>query len=169
MTKIEIKDFIDAAELKKDLAYSDIDLTSAMMCQPALFARYGCLAADASAQVDVIKLLLENAESKAYKRERDRASLSDEKITEGMLNNIVARDKEVISLKIALNKAKRVENVAKIAVEGFRHRRDMLIQHGLIEREEMKGEIRIMEKKTKQEEIENVRKRELERLQSRNE
>lgn len=145
-TTYQIKDFIDAAQLRKDLVYSPNNLTDAMMQQASLFAHYGVLASQASRQVDVVKMLLENAESAVYQKVHGEKAVAGEKVTVPMMEALVARHERVISMKRALNEAKRVESSAKIAVEAFRHRRDMLIQHGLISREEMKGELRIMEK-----------------------
>lgn len=139
----EVKDFIDAAQLKRDLEFSPNDLTGAMMAQASLFAHYGVLAANASRQVDVVEMLLENTEAAVYKKVRDEFNLRAEKFTEALLEKTVMRDQRVRSMKSALNEAKRVEALGKTAVEAFRHRRDMLIQHGLISREEMKGELYI--------------------------
>lgn len=146
-----VRDFIDAAELKRDLAFSTNDLSSAMMQQPSLFSHYGILASNASRQVDVVKLLLENTEAAVYKILRDQAATNGEKVTEAQLDKLVTRHPRVIAMKKSLNEAKRVEANAKIAVESFRHRRDMLVQMGLISREEMKGDITIRAKATAEE------------------
>lgn len=166
MSTITLKNFIDHENLVKDLSYSDLDLTAAMMNQAGLFARYGVLAAQASAQVDLVKLKLEKAEADVYKAKRDEAAASGEKITEAMLGNMVALDEDIIDLKLKLSKAKRVEAIAKIAVEGFRHRRDMLVQQGLISREERKGDIRIMEKKTREDILSAAKDREVQRMKN---
>lgn len=141
-----IKDFVDPAQLKKDLAFSNNDLTSAMMQQASLFSHYGVLAAQAARQVDVVKLLLENTEAAVYKLLRDQAASAGDKVTEAQLEKMIARHDRVIAMKKSLNEAKRVENITKTAVEAFRHRRDMLVQMGLISREEMKGELSIRAK-----------------------
>jgi hypothetical protein len=138
-----IHDFVDAKQLKTDLAFSNNDLTTAMMQQASLFSHYGILAAKASRQVDVVKLLLENTEAAVYKLLRDEAAVNGEKVTETLLEKMVSRHARVIAMKKSLNEAKRVESTAKIAVESFRHRRDMLVQMGLISREEMKGDLSI--------------------------
>lgn len=141
-----IKDFVDPAQLKKDLAFSNNDLTSAMMQQASLFSHYGVLAAQAARQVDVVKLLLENTEAAVYKLLRDQAAAAGDKVTEAQLEKMIARHDRVIAMKKSLNEAKRVESITKTAVEAFRHRRDMLVQMGLISREEMKGELSIRAK-----------------------
>lgn len=139
----KIHDLIDAEQLKKDLAFSDNDLSSAMMQQASLFSHYGILLAQATRQVDVVKLLLENTEAAVYKALRDKAAADGERVTEAQLEKAVTRHERVVAMKKALNEAKRIESICKTAVEAFRHRRDMLVQMGLISREEMKGELSI--------------------------
>lgn len=138
-----VKNFIDAAQLKRDLAFTPNDLTGAMIEQASLFAHYGVLAAEAARQVDIIEMLLENTEAAIYKLIRDEFVAKGEKVTESLLDKTVMRHQRVRGMKNALNEAKRVEAIGKAAVEAFRHRRDMLVQHGLISREEMKGELAI--------------------------
>ena len=157
-----VVDFIDARQLKTDLAYSSNNLSTAMSDQASLFAHYGTLAANASRQVDVIKLLLENTEAAVYKILRDKAAADGEKLTENQLEKMITRHARVIAMKRSLNEAKRIEAICKTAVESFRHRRDMLVQEGLISREEMKGNIRIAEKTAHEEAMEERRRRVLE-------
>lgn len=141
-----VKDFIDAFQLKKDMSFSPNDIDTAMMEQASMFTHYGVLHADAMRQVDTVKLLLENTEAAVYKVIRDKFVTDGDKFTETLLEKMVSRHSRVIQMKKALNQAKRVESVGKIAVEGFRHRRDMLIQQGVKMREEMKGELRVAER-----------------------
>lgn len=145
-----VKDFIDANMMKSDLSFNPLNLTDAMMQQSSMFSHYGVLAAQASHQVDVIKLLLENTEAAVYKVIRDDMISTGDKYTETLLEKMVSRNSRVIGMKKALNEAKRVESIGKIAVEGFRHRRDMLVQHAFIAREEMKGELRVADKSARE-------------------
>ncbi|MBA8881773.1 hypothetical protein [Phyllobacterium myrsinacearum] len=138
-----VKNFIDTAQMKRDLAYSPADLSNAMMQQASLFAHYGVIAAQASRQVDTVKLLLESTEAAVYRRERETALQDGEKPTVADLDKRVARNGRVVNMKKALIEAKQIEANAKTATEAFRHRRDMLIQSGSTEREEMKGELAI--------------------------
>lgn len=158
----KVRKFVDSAQLDRDLAYSASDLTSAMMEQAALFARYGVLAAQASKQVDDVKVLVENTEAEIYRRIRDEKAAAAEKATEAQVNAEVTRHPRVIAVKKALNEAKQIEAIAKIAVESFRHRRDMLVQHGLISREEMKGELSMQARQAREEEFKHQEERFLE-------
>lgn len=145
-TPITVKRLIDPEQLKKDMRFSLADLSSAMMEQAPLSTHYGMLAAKASRQVNDLELLLEVTEAKVYRIARDKRDAEtekDKKVTEAALAKIVSTNAQVVSIRKALNEAKQIEAQTKTAVEAFRQRRDMLIQSGLISREEMKGEISI--------------------------
>lgn len=164
---ISVVEYIDSVQLRKDLAYSTADISSSMMEQATMFAHYGLLASQASLQTDKFKMLLENTEAAVSRIIRDEKNLAGEKITEAALSALVTRHPRVISARQAVNAAKQIESVGKIAVEAFRHRRDMLVQQGLISREEMKGELSIAMKSVKEEEYRNSQDRVLERRQNR--
>jgi alpha-amylase/alpha-mannosidase (GH57 family) len=155
----KVVNYIDPQELKKDLTYTPNALTDAMMAQASMFAHYGVLAAKASKQVNTFEFLLETTEAKVHRKLRDAAVAAGEKYTEAGLSKDIMRDPGILKIKRALNEAKQIEAVAKTAVESFRHRRDMLVQHGLISREEMKGEISIAARNIREQEAENTKNR----------
>jgi hypothetical protein len=164
---VKVTNYIDTTRLKADLAYTPVNLSDAMMTQASLFAHYGELAAKASRQVDNLKLVLENTEAAVYRVIRDEVTDRGEKVTEGLLDKLVTRHERVINTKKALNEAKQIEAVAKTAVEAFRHRRDMLVQQGLIMREELKGEVAIGARNVREQEVEDLKERYLQRAQNR--
>jgi hypothetical protein len=168
VTTYPVRDFLDAHQLKKDLAFSPNNLTDAMIQQASMFSHYGVLAADASRQVDVVKMLLENTEAAVSQIIRDEVAKAGEKVTEAGIATKIARHQRVVSMKKALNEAKRIEAIGKTAVESFRHRRDMLVQLGLISREEMKGELRIGEKSAREQAAETSKELALSRLARKN-
>lgn len=147
----KVRKFVEPDKLKADLAYTPANLTDAFMAQASMFAHYGVLYAQAEKQTNDLELLLEATEATVYRRERDNAIAAGEKPTDAGLRQTVSRDKRVNQLKKALNEARQIEATAKIAVEAFKQRRDMLIQQGLISREEMKGELSIREKSFREE------------------
>jgi hypothetical protein len=118
-------------ELQKDLAFSNADLTSAMMQQAALYAHYATLAAKFQKIADTKELVVEITESKVDKALRDAAAQAGEKITEAALSKAVKLNKEYIQ----------AVNLCRHALEAFKQRRDMLVQIGVAQREEMKGEL----------------------------
>lgn len=167
-SRYEVRQLIDTEQLNRDMTFSPTNLTDAMMAQAALFAHYGVLAAKASRQVDDVKLLLENVEAKVYRKIRDEAASSGTKMTEAQLEKAVAINEHVIAFRKALNEAKQIEAISKTAVEAFRHRRDMLVQQGLISREEMKGELSIAAKRAHEDELDSLKNRYLKRIQEAN-
>jgi hypothetical protein len=165
----KVRNFVETESLNADLGYSHADLSGAMAEQSSLFVHYGVLAAKASKQVDDLKMVLEVTESKVYRMLRDKASEEGTKVTEAQLEKSVSVHPRVIEFKKALNEAKQVEAVAKTAVEGFRHRRDMLVQAGLISREEMKGEVSINRRTAEDERVASSKERILERAKAKRE
>jgi len=139
--KVDVKNFLDADQLRKDISYTLSDISGAQMTQASLFVHYGMIAAQAAKQVDDFKMLGEITEARIYRALRDKAVLNGEKLTEARLIADVSVNPSVITMRRALNEAKQIEANAKTASEGFRHRKDMLVQHGAKEREEMKGEV----------------------------
>lgn len=144
---IAVKNFIDTEQLGKDLAYSTANLTGAMVGQASLYAHYGQLHAQASAQVDAIELRLEVVQAQIARELRDEAAKASVKITVAEIDTGVMTSERIIALRKALNAAKQIEASAKTAVEAFRHRKDMLVQLGAGERVEKEGELRLGVKK----------------------
>ncbi len=164
----KVRNFVDTEKMKTDLGYSLTDLSGAQAEQAQLFAHYGVLSAKAARQVDNIKLLLENTEAAVYRVLRDRMVKSGEKVTEALLDKMVSRHERVIAVKKALNEAKQIEAVSKTAVEAFRHRRDMLVQHGATEREEMKGELVTRLRSSREDDLNDLKAGYLERVKNKN-
>jgi hypothetical protein len=162
--KITVRNYVETVKLKEDLGYSLVDLSGAQAEQAQLFAHYGIQAAKAARQVDNVKLLLENTEAAVYRVLRDKMVASGEKVTEALLDKLVTRHERVTIVKKALNEAKQIEAIAKTAVEAFRHRKDMLVQHGATEREEMKGELVTKLRSGREEDLSNLKEGYLKRV-----
>src|SRR5260370_25903536 len=96
----------------------------------------------AGSQLEKIKMMRDVTEARVDRQIRDEAARDGFKVTEPQVAKLLTASKRLIQLRRALNEAKQIEANAKIAVEGFRQRRDMLIQHGATEREDRKGELR---------------------------
>lgn len=146
----KIRNYIDPDQLRSDMSYSTVDLSSAMAQQASLYVHYANLAAKAARQVDDVEMLLEITESKVYRTLRDRAVKTGAKMTEVQLEKSVAVHPQVVAMKRARNEAKQIEANAKAAVEGFKQRRDMLIQEGATQRQEMQGETAINARNTRE-------------------
>jgi hypothetical protein len=140
--KVGVKKLIDRDQLKKDIEYSLTNLSGAMQNQAGLILHYGILAADAELQTDRLKLILEAREAAVYRLKRDQAVKEGGKFTDTQLSAAVSSEKDVIRLKMLINEAKQIHGMAKAAVEAFKHRTDMLVQHGSRDRVELQGELR---------------------------
>jgi hypothetical protein len=128
-------------ELQKDLAFSNADLTSAMMNQAGLFARYAAIAARLQKVADTKELIVEITEAKVDKAIRDAAAKAGEKVTEASLAKSIRLNTDYVKAVQAYNNARMNADLAKNALEAFKQRRDMLVQIGVAAREEMKGEL----------------------------
>jgi predicted CoA-binding protein len=71
------------------------------------------------------------------------AANAGSKITEKSVEAEVKLHPEYIKVVVAYNEADAMLDMIKAALEAFKQRRDMLIQLGASQREEMKGELRM--------------------------
>ena len=158
-TIYRVRQFIDPEQLRKDSSINLADLTGAAQDQMSWLIHYGELAAQASRQVDDIKLLVDNAEARADRKIRDEMAAAGEKATEPMIEKRIARNETVIKMKRALNEAKQIEAIGKLAIQVFKDRRDMIIQLGASERKQMEGELQIMKGADRERLQENLKNR----------
>lgn len=156
---VTVKNYIDAAQLKVDLAYSLTDLQSAFLKQASLYSHYGDLHAMAKHQVNDLKLKLDIAEAKIYRNTRDRCLAADEKFTEPYLQSCVRSHALVIAFKKAINEAMQVASSASTAVEAFHQRKGMLEGLGRGENADKAGELRIMDQNAREGILERARAR----------
>lgn len=139
----KVDKLLDAEQLMADLSFKETELSEAMMEQATLFARYSTLAARAQRQADRFKMLLDVTIAKTAKRLRDRLAVSGEKVVESRIEKDLAMDLKVITMKERLAEAEMIATLTKQVLEAFKQRRDMLVQIGVWNREEMKGELRL--------------------------
>lgn len=162
MAKYEVKDLIDTARLRDDLAVNQNDLSISMMSQAGLFAYYASLAAQAQLQQDKLEQMEEIVLARLDRKVRDGAAASGTKMTEAQVKAQIALEPDAIAIKTAVNRARMVASLCKMATESFRHRRDMMIQMAFNDREERKGELRVFEERQqagrelRQQRVENI-------------
>lgn len=136
-----VKEFVDIAKFRGDVAINPLTIDDSFVTQASMFAHYGILAAAAAKQVDKLKLKVKTVEAELNNRYRKQFLADGVKSTEGMIANAVATDARYIKAQRDYIDAEEQLEIAKIATEGFRQRRDMLIQLGADAREERKGEL----------------------------
>jgi hypothetical protein len=171
-----VREYVTLEQLKKDVAFNRDDLSTAMMQQAGLFAHYAVLAAKASKQVNNLKTVIEARKGLLDKQIRQshqdamRAEIEGNpkakpsKVTEAQIEAEMSRHPVMIQFSKLLNEAKLQESLAISAMESFRHRRDMLVQSGLMAREEMKGEVSIARRNAVEDSQEALRERTISRL-----
>lgn len=165
LRKFTVRNYLDGAKAKADLSYTLTNLSDAFQAQGGFRLEYATYAAQASKQVDDLKMILEATESAVYRKLRDEATARGEKITETYLEKMVIGTDRVLALKRAINEAKQIEAIAKGAVEGFKDRKDMLVQEGASNRQEREGELRMTGIRNRDDATEAVKRRVLEGLQ----
>lgn len=136
---------LDPATLSSDLEIDPINLNHGFLRQAALFSYYAHLHVAAMRREAKTKLMLEIEEAKLAKMIRDKLAEDGVKSTEKMIEQEISRSASYIKAANAYNEARADTALAHGAVEAFRHRRDMLVQLGANQREEMKGELRTLD------------------------
>lgn len=138
-------ELLNAAEAHKDTQINPIDLTNEMIMQPGLYLKYALKHQKAMRTEGNAKLALEVTQSATDKRIRDDAAEKGEKLTEAKISSQVSTDKRVIAAIKAYNDAKSDTALTKDILEALKQKRDMIVQLGVNAREEMKGEVRVMD------------------------
>lgn len=138
-----VENFVDVDKMREDVAFSDVDLSGAMLEHSSLFAHYTVLSAKATHQHNHFKMLVDLQMSKLDKEIRDKAAEEGTKLTEAKITGMIKADARYINAQKALNEASMAMDIARGAVESFRHRRDMLVQIGKDARDERQARVAI--------------------------
>lgn len=144
--EIKVNEFLTPEQIRDDNSFNESELNDAMIRQAALMAYYGQLVGEAQFQVDKFKMLLDIKEAQTAQRLRDELADEGKKVTEKMLEQAIMTSPTIIKHRIALNKAKRVYETMRGAMEGLRAKKDMLIQFGVRHRVELEQQTRIMKR-----------------------
>lgn len=134
----------DPDQFKKDVAFSDVDLTSAMMAQASLYAHYAVISSQCQFAADKAKQREDLLKAVIDKEIRDRVAADGTKITEAAIDKEIDRDSRMVKTRLTTIEARAIAELSKQALFAFSQRRDMLIQLGAAAREEMKGELRTL-------------------------
>jgi len=154
-----VKTYFNPVAFKEDIAINPVDINNAFFSQAALFAHYSTQHAKANEQVENIKLRLDVEEARLFAEHRNNQLAGGEKATEKVIMAAVTTDPRYIRLRKAYNEARAIAEMLKGASGAFVHRRDMLVQIGAANREELKGEIRIKQIEAKEDRAERSLRR----------
>lgn len=140
MSKQTLK--LNPEQIRIDLQI-DVDLNTAMIRQPGLFAHYASLQAQFEREVNKVKTFIDVTEARVEREIRDQNSVTNTKMTEGQIRSMINTDPRVIKLSLQFNESQEQASLAKTTAEAFRHRRDMLVQLAFNYREEGKGALQV--------------------------
>jgi len=141
-----LKYYLDPGAFSKDILVTEDRLDACMVEQSGLRSHYGAQAAYAEAQHDRVEAKFKVLEAKLYDEHRRNLTASGEKVTEKAIENAVRMDPRWLQGMSAVIEAQTISQVNRNAVMALNDRRDMLIQLGADRRDEMKGQLRIMER-----------------------
>lgn len=141
--RYKVDTFIDPDKLVSDAVLEGANINDTFITQSGLMAYYGMLAARAAGQAARFKLRRDAVKAKVASAFRTAAADGNGKMTENALSEKVEKDPRVLEILEAYALAIQVEAETKAAVEALRHRKDMIVQLGVAERDEQKGELRM--------------------------
>lgn len=155
MAELNVESKVDLSEFNAHVSINTADLSSAMAEQAALAAHYGRLLAEAAYQTSVFKIRRNAVEANVIREMRENYEKAGTKMSETRLNTEVLIDTRYVKAQRDYAKAQYEEELAKNAFEAIRQRRDMLIQMGLSDREDRKGELWMRAKENEAQEFNN--------------
>lgn len=133
---------IDVDKFTQDVGIPATDLSGSFRKQGALFAHYASLHYKALKQEFNYELKLKVLMSQLDKEIRDRAATEGEKKpSEKQIEQEIARTASYVSALLAYNDAAALVDLTKNALEAFKQRKDMLVQLGANERQELSADI----------------------------
>jgi hypothetical protein len=139
-----LKVFVDADQLKKDLAVNPNDLDDAVTSQAPMFVHYAQQAAYARRQYEKSKLAAEIMESQLDSAWRKKLAEDGGKVTEKMVENAVKADPRYAKAHNQVIEARALFDIANDAREAYMQRKDMIVQVSVDRRREREGQMRIL-------------------------
>lgn len=140
---LDLKDYVDADQLKRDVNFDVADLDTAICQHAGLFVHYSDLSRRARQQWEKMKVTVEVLESRLYAIHKEAMVAAGVKPTEAAVAAAVNSDPRWHAAKMKVIDAQAISNFAGDAREAFSQRKDMLVQVSVDRRVEQQGELRI--------------------------
>jgi hypothetical protein len=140
---LDLKAFVDPAQLRKDVDVDMTDLDNEVRRQSATYLFYAQRASMAKAQAARTKASAEIIESKLYALHRQRLIDEGGKVTEAVVDAAVKNDRRYYEMKQKLVDANLHADLARDAAVSMEQRKDMLVQLTADRRKEREGELRM--------------------------
>ena len=141
---IESLTFIDADQVKRDVAFDPANLTEVMSKQPAMFLHYSLLSVRCRSQLDRMKQQLELVENILDHEHRTRLKEDNPKVTEAQIRAAVVTDRRWRSASLRLIDAKSQHGFAEAVERSFEHRREMIKTIASQQQAEREGPMRVV-------------------------
>lgn len=142
-SKLSLNEFVNADQLKRDVAFDPNDLDPAVREHAALFVHYSNLARLARRQFEQMKVTVDVLCSRLYAIHRERLLKEGGKATEALIEASVKSDPRYYAAQKKLIDARAIYDLASDAREAFSQRKDMIIQTSVDRRRERDGELRV--------------------------
>ena len=134
--KVAVSDKKFDGNIREVLTINEATLSDEFVKQPSLFAWFATLAEFANAEVESRKLSL--SVLRANLDSEKRAELAkDGKVTEGMVDSAITKDKRHLVANEELIEASRQAGILKALVRALEQRSTMLVQLGSLKRQEL--------------------------------
>jgi hypothetical protein len=140
---LQLREFVSAPQLKRDVAFELHDLDNAIRMQAGLYVHYADLARQARRQHDRMKVTAEVMESRLYATHREAVITAGGKPTKDQVEALVRTDPRWYAAQQKVIDAKAIMDLAVDSREALHQRKDMLVQVSVDRRREREGELRI--------------------------
>jgi hypothetical protein len=127
----------EVRDLKDELDVHIPNLSEELAAQPAWYAYYASLLAEASSDHEQEKSSFDKIEAEVSSETRKRLKMADPKTTEKKIESAVQMDPRVQSLRQSLIEKRRTVDILKVAVKSFEQRLQAMISIAALERMQM--------------------------------
>lgn len=158
MEDICLEKFIDPVKYKKDESLNPLDLQGEIIKQAALYGYYAECAVRAQRQADKFKFLMEITEANVDKGIRDAGAAAGRKMTEAQIEKEILRNKSYIKAVNLYHDAKEIAGICQSAADAIKMKKDALYNLTSQYKEELKGDMRIMDQEQRQARAERARR-----------
>lgn len=145
--------YIDEKKLKAEISIDVVNLDSAMMTHAGLELHYASQSANARAQYERVKGMVEILEAKLDAEIRERLTEeaatagSKKSPTEASIKAAILVDRRYVSARSRLIEAQHIWKLCEAAENSFHSRKDMILEIARDRRKERDGELRVLEEK----------------------
>lgn len=132
-------------QIMKDCQPNPDDIDAVFIEQAGLYAYYSVQAANAAKKRDRLKLKRDAVKGKRNMGIRTEQIENGVKVTESMVESLLAQDREYIAAQLAYMEASSTADMIRDCLEALKQRKDSFVQLGVQRREEMKGTPRVVD------------------------